>query len=453
MHARFRPEETGCARSILTRLARQAFRRPIAAQDTQTLLGFYQSGRGKTGTFEDGIERGLHGILSDPEFVFRSEAAPSQLRAGQVYRINDLELASRLAFFLWSTTPDDRLIDLASRGQLSNPRVLEAQVRRMLADPRSGELVKNFAGQWLQLRNLPSAAPTTQMFPNFDDNLRQAFRIEAEMFFDSVLREDRGAVDLLTANYTFVNERLARHYGIQNVYGSRFRRVVLDGALENRRGLLGKGAVLLTTSNPDRTSPVMRGKWVLMNILGVVPPEPPPNVPLLRESGKMANGQPVPLEVSMRERMQEHRASPACASCHMMMDPIGFALESFDAIGKERTHEFGKPLDLSSQLTDGVRFEGPAGLRQALLRHSPQFVSNLTEKLFVYALGRSVDYRDMPQIRAVVRGASGAGYRMSSLIVGIVKSPAFTMNRRDVEGDSATAARDRNDAAPNKDRI
>ena len=447
-------DEAACARTILARVARQAFRRPITAEDTQTLLGFYQSGRGKSGTFEDGIERGLHGILSDPEFLFRSEAPPSQLRAGQAYRINDLELASRLAFFLWSTTPDDQLINLAARGQLSNPRVLEAQVRRMLADSRSGELVKNFAGQWLQLRNLPSAAPTTQMFPNFDDNLRQAFRIEAEMFFDSILREDRSATDLLTANYTFVNERLARHYGVPNIYGSRFRRVVLDGALENRRGLLGKGAILLTTSNPDRTSPVLRGKWVLMNILGVVPPEPPPNVPMLRESGKMANGQPVPLEISMRDRMQEHRANAACASCHMMMDPIGFALESFDAIGKERTHEFGKPLDLSSQLTDGAKFAGPAGLRQALLRYSPQFVNNLTEKLFVYALGRSVDYRDMPQIRAVVRGASGTGYRMSSLITGIVKSPAFTMNRRDVEGDSATADRDRNEtAAPNKDRI
>ena len=260
------------------------------------LMEFYQSGRGKTGTFEDGIERGLQGILSDPEFVFRTEAPPSRLRAGQAYRINDLELASRLAFFLWSTTPDDQLIDLASRGQLSNPKVLEAQVRRMLADPRSRELVENFAGQWLQLRNLPSAAPSTQLFPDFDDNLRQAFRIEAEMFFDSILREDRSVLDLLTADYTFVNERLARHYGIPNVYGSRFRRVTLDAALDDRRGLLGKGAILLTTSNPDRTSPVLRGKWVLMNILGVVPPEPPANVPLLRESDKMANGQPVPLE-------------------------------------------------------------------------------------------------------------------------------------------------------------
>jgi mono/diheme cytochrome c family protein len=446
-------DEDGCARTILTRLARQAFRRPITAEDARTLMEFYQSGRGKAGTFEDGIERGLQGILSDPEFVFRSEAPPSRLRAGQAYRINDLELASRLAFFLWSTTPDDQLITLASRGQLSNPKVLEAQVRRMMADPRSREFVKNFAGQWLQLRNLPSAAPTTQMFPNFDDNLRQAFRIEAEMFFDSILREDRSVVDLLNADYTFVNERLARHYGIPNVYGSRFRRVTLGGALEARRGLLGKGAILLTTSNPDRTSPVLRGKWVLMNVLGVIPPEPPV-VPPLRESGKMANGQPVPLEISMRERMLEHRANPSCASCHTMMDPIGFALESFDAIGKARTHEFGKPLDLSSQLTDGATFDGPSGLRRALMRYSPQFVSNLTEKLFVYALGRSVDYRDMPQIRSIGREASRTNYRMSSLILGIVRSPAFTMNLHDAEGESATEARDRKEAAaPNKDRI
>ncbi len=431
-------QETACARTILTGLARQAFRRPVTAEDTQMLMEVYQSGRGATGTFEEGIERGLQGILSDPEFVFRSEAAPSRLRAGQAYRINDLELASRLAFFLWSTTPDDRLITLASRGQLSDPKVLEAQVRRMVADPRSREFVKNFAGQWLQLRNLPSAAPTTQMFPNFDDNLRQAFRTEAEMFFESVLREDRSVIDLLTANYTFVNERLARHYGIPNIYGSQFRKVTLDGALETRRGLLGKGAILLTTSNPDRTSPVLRGKWVLMNILGVVPPEPPPNVPMLRESDKMNNGVPVPLEVSMRERMQEHRASATCASCHMMMDPIGFALESFDAIGKTRAEEFGKPLDLGSQLSDGVAFDGPNGLRQALLRYSPQFVSNVTEKLLIYALGRSVDYRDMPQIRSIVRDASRSNYRLSSLVLGIVKSPAFTMNLDDAEGESAT---------------
>jgi hypothetical protein len=435
-------------------LARQAFRRPLSADDTKVVMEFYQSGRGKSGTFDDGIERGLQGILSDPEFLFRSEAPPSRLAQGQAYRISDLELASRLAFFLWSTTPDDQLIDLASRGRLSDPKVLQAQVRRMMSDQRSREFVENFAGQWLQLRNLPSAAPSTQLFPDFDDNLRQAFRIEAEMFFDSMLREDRSATDLLTADYTFVNERLARHYGIPSIYGSRFRRVTLDGPLADRRGLLGKGAVLLATSNPDRTSPVLRGKWVLMNILGVVPPEPPPNIPLLRESGKMANGQPVPLAISMRERMQEHRASPTCATCHQMMDPIGFALESFDAIGKARTQEFGKVLDVKAQLTDGVKFEGPSGLRQALERYAPQFVNNLTEKLFVYALGRSVDYRDMPQIRAIVRDARSSNYRMSSLILGIVNSPAFTMNSQDAAGEGATAASDRKEqAAQTKDRI
>jgi mono/diheme cytochrome c family protein len=445
-------EETACARTILNRLARQAFRRPMTAEDTRAMVGFYEAGRGKTGTFEDGIERGVQGVLSDPEFVFRSEAPPARLRAGQAYRISDLELASRLAFFLWSTTPDDQLLTAASRSQLSDPKSLETQVRRMLADPRSREFVKNFAGQWLQLRNLSSTAPTTQMFPDFDDNLRQAFRTEAEMFFDSILREDRSVVDLLDANYTFVNERLARHYGIPNVYGSGFRRVTLDGALENRRGLLGKGAVLLITSNPDRTSPVLRGKWVLMNILGVVPPEPPA-VPPLRESDKKANGQTVPLEISMRERMQEHRTSAVCATCHQMMDPIGFALESFDAIGKARVEEFGKRLDLSAPLTDGVKFEGPSGLRRSLMRYSPQFVSNLTEKLFVYALGRNVDYRDMSQIRAIVRDAAGTNYRMSSLLLGIVKSPAFSMNRSDVEGARASAASAKETAAPKKDRI
>jgi hypothetical protein len=324
----------------------------------------------------------------------------------------------------------------------------------MLADPRSDAMAENFAGQWLHLRNLEGIHPNTDEFPDFDNDLRLAFEREAELFFSSVMREDRNVIDLLTADYTFVNERLARHYGIPNIYGSRFRRVTLDGPLADRRGLLGKGAVLLATSNPDRTSPVLRGKWVLMNILGVVPPEPPPNIPLLRESGKMANGQPVPLEISMRERMQEHRASPTCATCHQMMDPIGFALESFDAIGKARTQEFGRVLDVSAQLTDGVKFEGPSGLRQALERYSPQFVNNLTEKLFVYALGRSVDYRDMPQIRAIVRDARPSSYRMSSLILGIVKSPAFTMNSQDATGEGATAASDRKEpAAQSKDRI
>jgi mono/diheme cytochrome c family protein len=431
-------DEAACAGRILSTLARRAYRRPVNAADVDALLTFFQKARSK-GSFEDGIERGVQAILSDPEFVFRAEAAPARLKAGDAYRISDLELASRLSFFLWSTSPDDQLIDLASQGKLKDPKVLEQQVQRMLADARSSALVKNFAGQWLQLRNLPSAAPVTQMFPDFDDNLRQAFRTEAEMFFESVLREGRSVVDLLTADYTFVNERLARHYGIRGVYGSQFRRVKLNGALESRRGLLGKGAILLVTANADRTSPVLRGKWVLMNILGVVPPEPPANVPALRQSDKMANGQPVPLEISMRERMQEHRANPVCASCHLKMDPIGFAMEGFDAVGKARSTEWGKPLDLTGQLSDGVTFDGVVGLRQALERYSPQFVATITEKLVVYALGRGVDHRDMPMIRAIVRDGARSNYRMSSLILGIVKSAPFSMNLNDQEKGAADA--------------
>jgi mono/diheme cytochrome c family protein len=430
-------DEIACAKKILSSLSRQAYRRPATDGDVETLLNFYQAGRNK-GDFEDGIERALQAILSDPEFVFRGEMDRTDVKPGEAYRIGDLELASRLAFFLWSTSPDEQLINLASQGKLKDPKILDQQVRRMLADPRAHELVKNFAGQWLQLRNLPSAAPVTQMFPDFDDNLRQAFRTETEMFFESVMREDRNVMDLMTANYTFVNERLARHYGIPNIYGSQFRRVPLEGDLDIRRGLLGKGSVLLVTAQADRTSPVLRGKWVLMNILGIIPPDPPPNVPPLRQSDKMANGQPVPLEISMRERMQEHRANPTCASCHMKMDPIGFALESFDAVGKYRTREFGKPLDLSGQLSDGLKYDGPAGLRQALLRYSPQFVRTLTEKLMVYALGRGVDYQDMPMIRSIVRDAGRNNYHFSSLVLGIVKSPPFNMNVKEQENLAAS---------------
>jgi hypothetical protein len=300
----------------------------------------------------------------------------------------------------------------------------------MLADSRSHELVKNFAGQWLQLRNLSSTAPITQMFPDFDDNLRQAFRTEAEMFFESILHDDRSALDLLNGDYTFVNERLARHYGIPNIYGSQFRRVQLTGGLDARRGLLGKGAIELVTSVPDRTSPVQRGKWVLMNLLGVIPPEPPPNVPLLRQSDKMANGQPVPLEISMRDRMEEHRANAACASCHKMMDPIGFAMENFDAVGKWRTSEFGKKLDVTGELSDGKKFEGAIGLREALMRYSPQFVRVVTEKLLTYALGRGVEYYDMPVVRSIAREAAPTNYSLTSLIVGIARSAPFQMNMK-----------------------
>jgi hypothetical protein len=401
----------------------------VTEGDLESLLSVYQKARNK-GDFEDGIQLALQDIVADPEFIFRSESDPANVKPGQAYHINDLELASRLSFFLWSSTPDSELIGLASQGKLHDPKVLEQQTRRMLTDQRSHELVKNFAGQWLQLRNLPSTAPITQMFPDFDDNLRQAFRTETEMFFESILRDNRSTADLLNADYTFVNERLARHYGIPNVYGSHFRRVTLNGELENRRGLLGKGAIELVTSVADRTSPVLRGKWVLMNILGVIPPDPPPNVPPLRQSDKMANGQPVPLEISMRERMEEHRANAVCASCHKMMDPIGFALENFDAVGKWRTEEFGRKLDVAGQLSDGSKVNGPAGLRDGLTRYSPQFVRVVTEKLLTYALGRGVEYQDMPVVRSIIHEAAPGNYRLSSLVVGIVKSAPFQMNVR-----------------------
>jgi len=420
-------EEPACAKQIITSFAKRAFRRPVNEEDMESLMSFYENARSKGG-FENGIEIALQRILADPEFVFRSEAEPNNIKPGQTYRISDLELASRLSFFLWSTNPDDRLIDLASQNKLHDPAVLDKEVKRMLADPRSHELVVNFAGQWLQLRNLASSAPLAQNFPDFDDNLRQGFRTETEMFFESILREDRSVLDLLTADYTFVNERVARHYGIPNIYGPQFRRVGLGADLDVRRGLLGKGAVLLVTALSDRTSPVQRGKWVLMNMLGIIPPDPPPNVPLLRESDKKANGQPVALEIPMRDRMEEHRANPSCASCHMKIDPLGFALEGFDAVGKFRTTQFGKTLDLSGQLSDGTKINGVAGLRQGLVKYSPQFVRTVTEKLLTYALGRGVEYYDMPVVRSIVKEAAPGNYRLSSLISSIVRSQPFQMN-------------------------
>jgi len=419
-------EELPCARKILSTLARRAYRRPVSDTDLEILLSNYQAGRNQ-GDFENGIERGVQFVLAHPEFVFRGEKEPAGVKPGAAYRLSDLELASRLSFFLWSSGPDDELITVASQGKLKDPQVLEHQVRRMLADVRSHELVRNFTGQWLQLRSLPTSNPVTEFFPDFDDNLRQAFRTETEMFFESVLREDRSVVDLLTANYTFVNERLARHYGVPNVYGSQFRRVTLDGDLDVRRGLLGKGSTLLVTSIADRTSPVQRGKWVLMNILGVVPPDPPPNVPPLKET---SNGGAAPLEQTMRERMEQHRQNPVCASCHKMMDPIGFTLENFDAVGAWRSTQFGRPLDPAGQLTDGTKIDGPASLRQGLVHYSPQFVRTLTEKLLTYALGRGVEYEDMPLVRSIVRDAARSDYHFTSLVMGIVRSAPFQMNRK-----------------------
>ena len=417
-------EELPCAKKILNALARRAYRRTVTDGDTERLLTFYQAGR-NGGNFEDGIERALQFMLAHPEFVFRTENAPANFPAGQAYRVSDLELASRLSFFLWSTAPDDELISLASQGRLHEPAMLERQVRRMLGDSRAHELVKNFAGQWLQLRTLQSSTPEGIIYPDFDDNLRQALRTETEMFFESVMREDRSVADLLNANYTFVNERLARHYGMPNIYGSQFRRVKLEGDLDVRRGLLGKGSIQLVTSISDRTSPVQRGKWVLSNLLGVIPPDPPPDVPALKP-----NAEGTAIEQTMRQRMEEHRANPACASCHKLMDPIGFALENFDGIGKWRTTQAGQKLDSAGVLTDGSKVDGVASLRAMLERYKPQFLRTFTEKMLTYGLGRGVDYDDMPVVRSIVRDAGKSDYRFSSIVLGIVKSDPFQMNRK-----------------------
>ena len=376
-HPASEQQELPCAKEIISSLGRRAYRRPLTDSDLEAILSFYQAGRNKGG-FEDGVEMALRRILASPEFMFRFEReAP---KAGEAYRISDLELASRLSFFLWSSVPDDELLKLAGQGKLKDPRVLEQQVHRMLADPRSSELVNNFAGQWLYLRNLQSIVPAMEEFPDFDDNLRQAFRHETEMFFGSIVHEDRNVLDLLTANYTFVNERLARHYGIPNIYGSEFRRVTLS-ADNPRRGLLGQGSILTATSLATRTSPVLRGKWILENILGTPPPEPPPNVPALKENSKPTDIGIETVETpSVRQRMEEHRANPVCASCHKMMDPIGFSLENFDAVGQWRTRDGRSPIDASGQLVDGTKVDGPEALRQALLVYSEQFVRTVTEK-------------------------------------------------------------------------
>jgi hypothetical protein len=417
-------EEVGCARKILSTLARSAYRRPVTPNDLETLLNFYQSGRNSSsnpgGSFDAGIERALRLILSSPEFVFRFERDPATVAAGSAYRIDDLELASRLSYFLWSTIPDDELLNLASANKLSDPATLNREIRRMLADPRSQALATNFAAQWLYLRNLKNFAPDPNEFPDFDDNLRQSLLTETEMFFGSVVNEDRNVLELLNADYTFVNERLAQHYGIPNVYGPRFRRVTLGD--DARRGLLGQGSVLTVTSYATRTSPVLRGKWILTNILGTPPPAPPPNVPPLKDN---AEGGKV---LSVRERLEEHRKSPACASCHKIMDPLGFALENFDATGQWRSKsEDGAPIDASGVLLDGSKVDGPTTLRAALMSRPEVFVSTLTEKLMTYALGRGVDYNDMPEIREIVAKAASDHYRFSDLVTGIVKSPEFRM--------------------------
>ena len=409
-------DELSCAQTILSTLGRLAYRRPIEGPELDRILGFYSEGRSQDG-FEAGIELALRFILASPQFIFRLEAEPADLEPGDVYPLADLDLASRLSFFLWSSIPDDELLTVAERGQLSDQGEIARQVRRMLADPRATAVVENFAGQWLYLRNLSIISPDPPTFPDFDDNLRQSLRRETELFFESIMREDRSVLDLLTADYTFVNERLARHYGIPGIYGDRFRRVpVMD---ESRRGLLGQGSILTVTSYATRTSPVMRGKWILENLLGSPPPAPPPNVPDLEEND--AAEQPR----SMRERMEQHRANPVCASCHARMDPLGFALENFDAIGKWRTTEGGTSIDVSGQLPDGSSFNGPTELRQAILRRPEAFVATFTQKLLTYAVGRGLEYYDAPVVRRIVRQAGDDGYRFSSIVTAIVTSDPF----------------------------
>jgi len=419
--------ETSCARSILTTLARRAYRRPPTNEEVQTLLGFYKQGRAD-GSFEQGIEMGVRAMLTSPAFLFRIEREPASAagtapagKSDAVYRISDLELASRLSFFLWSSIPDDALLDVAVKGRLNEPAVLEQQVRRMLADPRSNALVTNFAAQWLYLRNLDSQKPDNRLFPDFDDNLRQAFRRETEMLFESVLNEDRSVLDLLRADYTFLNERLAKHYGIPNVYGSHFRRVDL-GRDHVRGGLLGQGSIMTVTSYANRTSPVKRGKWILENLLGTPVPPPPANVPPLPENSPGAKA------LSVRERMVEHRKNPACASCHQLMDPVGLATENFDAIGRWRTQsEAGTPVDATGGLPDGSKFDGAIGLREAVLSRPELFVTTMTEKLMTFALGRGLEYYDEPSVRAITRGARTKDYRFSSVVLGIVNSTPFRM--------------------------
>ena len=415
-------EEEACAEKILAGLAHRAYRRPIAADDLPQLVALYKQGA-ETGGFEAGVRLALQKILVSPDFIFRVELDPAGTPAGSVRQVSDVELASRLSFFLWSSIPDDELLAVAERGELSNPKVLESQTRRMLADARSQALVKNFAGQWLFLRNVPAVQPDPAAFPEWDENLRQAMGKETELWLDSQLRENRSVVDMLTTDYTYVNQRLAEHYGIKGVFGNEFRRVKLDDP--KRQGLLGQASIMAVTAYPNRTAPTIRGKWVLEQLLGTPPPPPPPNVPFLKEDATHT-------KLSMRQRMTEHATSPSCAVCHHIMDPIGFALENFDGLGKWR--ELGgdsgtEPIDSSGVLPDGTAFDGPAGLRDALLKRRDLFVENFIERLLTYSLGRGVEEYDRPVIRKIVREAAPDDYRWSSIILGIVKSKPFQMTR------------------------
>ncbi len=419
-------QETACAKQIVNTLARRAYRRPVTNQDTEDLMSFYQKGRNE-GNFDTGIEMALRRVLADPDFIFRKEPEPSSVKPGQRYRVSDMELASRLSFFLWSSIPDDELLTVAEQGKLKDPAVLDAQVKRMLADSRSSQLVTNFAGQWLSLRALQTQVPATSVYPDFDDNLRQAMRKETEMFVNSVVQEDRSIVDLLDGNYTFVNERLAKHYGIPNVYGSNMRRVELTPDLDMRRGLLGKGSFLTISSATNRNAPVIRGKTTMQIFLGVEPPPPPPNVPDLPAQASTLRGGVKP---TMRQQMEMHRANEPCASCHKIMDPIGLSLENFNGIGQWRTTDDGSPINASGTLVDGTKLNGVTELRGALVKYTPQFARVLTEKLLIYSLGRGTEYFDMPLVRSIVHSAEKNNYKFSSFVLGVVKSDAFQMNEK-----------------------
>jgi hypothetical protein len=412
--------ELGCAERILSTLAHRAYRGQATPADLDTLMEFFATGRARGG-FDQGIQLAIERVLSSPKFTFRVERDPAELPAGAAHPVSDLELASRLSFFLWSSIPDDALLAVAAQGQLSAPEVLEGEVRRMLADPKARALVDNFAGQWLYLRNLASMIPNSAGFPNFDDNLRQGLLTETELFFEHIVTADRPVTELMTADYTFINERVAQHYGIDDVYGNHFRRVTLNDP--NRFGLLGKGSVLMVSSHTDRTSPVVRGKWVLENLLGTPPPAPPPDVPSLEDAE-------VPEDATLRERLVAHRDNPACSGCHSLMDPIGFALENFDAIGTWRDHEHGidSPLiDASGRMLDGRDVVGPVELRESLMADPERFVATVTEKLMIYALGRGLVATDMPAIRHIVRESASADHRFSALVLGIVRSTPFSM--------------------------
>jgi hypothetical protein len=418
-------EEQVCAEKILTTLAKRAYRRPLNADDIAALMTLYKKGAnpdgGKGGGFESGIRLALQMMLVNPDFIFRAEYEPAGMAPGTSYRVSDLELASRLSFFMWSTIPDDELLRLAEAGRLSDKAVLNAQVKRMLADPKSEALVKNFTGQWLFLRNIDRIAPATESFPNWDENLRDALKTETELLVNSTVREDRSVADLLSTNYTFVNERLAKHYNIPGVYGTEFRRVTLED--KNRWGLLGQASIMTVTSYPNRTAPTIRGKWVLEQILGTPPPPPPPNVPSLKDDEKTRN-------LTMRQRMEQHRANPTCAVCHKIMDPLGFALDNFDGLGTWRDFTgINEPIDSSGVLPDGTKFDGPAGLREVLVTKKDMFIETFTERLMTYALGRGVEEYDHPALRKITREAASENHRWSSLILGIVNSTPFQMRR------------------------